>query len=102
MNRSPKRAAGFVPALTGVREASKEALAEKVLEALHEMAEQGTTTVEAKSGYGLTRESELKSLEAIRAGCHAVAGNGGCDPSGGPRGPKRVSRTLTSICGDRL
>jgi imidazolonepropionase len=30
------------------------------------MAEQGTTTVEAKSGYGLTLESELKSLEAIK------------------------------------
>jgi imidazolonepropionase len=30
------------------------------------MAEQGTTTLEAKSGYGLTLESELKSLEAIR------------------------------------
>ncbi len=30
------------------------------------MAEQGTTTVEAKSGYGLTVESELKSLGAIR------------------------------------
>ena len=30
------------------------------------MAEQGTTTVEAKSGYGLSLESELKSLEAIK------------------------------------
>jgi imidazolonepropionase len=30
------------------------------------MAEQGTTTVEAKSGYGLSVEAELKSLEAIR------------------------------------
>ena len=30
------------------------------------MAAHGTTTVEAKSGYGLTLESELKSLEAIR------------------------------------
>jgi len=30
------------------------------------MAEQGTTTIEAKSGYGLTLESEMKSLEAIR------------------------------------
>ena len=29
------------------------------------MAAYGTTTVEAKSGYGLTVESELKSLEAI-------------------------------------
>ena len=30
------------------------------------MAACGTTTVEAKSGYGLTLDSELKSLEAIR------------------------------------
>ncbi len=30
------------------------------------MAAHGTTTVEAKSGYGLTADSELKSLEAIR------------------------------------
>ena len=30
------------------------------------MAEQGTTTVEAKSGYGLSIQSELKSLEAIQ------------------------------------
>jgi imidazolonepropionase len=49
-----------------VRKAGRSALAEKVLCALHEMAEQGTTTVEAKSGYGLTVESELKSLAAIR------------------------------------
>jgi imidazolonepropionase len=30
------------------------------------MLEQGTATVEAKSGYGLTIEDEIKSLEAIR------------------------------------
>jgi imidazolonepropionase len=30
------------------------------------MADQGTTTVEAKSGYGLSLGAELKSLEAIR------------------------------------
>ena len=40
---------------------------EKVLDALHQMAEQGTTTVEAKSGYGLTVDSEIKSLEAIHS-----------------------------------
>jgi len=33
---------------------------------LREMASHGTTTVEAKSGYGLTFDSEIKSLEAIR------------------------------------
>ncbi|MGC2197675.1 MAG: imidazolonepropionase [Terriglobales bacterium] len=61
---------GIRSSVDPVRKAGKGALAEKVLGALHEMAEQGTTTVEAKSGYGLTLESELKSLEAIR---HAAA-----------------------------
>lgn len=58
---------GIRSSVEAVRKAGKGALAEKVLRALHQMAEQGTTTVEAKSGYGLTLESELKSLEAIRA-----------------------------------
>lgn len=57
---------GIRSSVDAVRSAGKSALAEKVLEALHEMAEQGTTTVEAKSGYGLTLDSELKSLAAIR------------------------------------
>jgi imidazolonepropionase len=56
---------GIRSSLEPVRKAAKSLLAEKVLEALREMAELGTTTVEAKSGYGLTVESELKSLEAI-------------------------------------
>jgi imidazolonepropionase len=57
---------GIRSSVEGVRDATKSRLAEQVLQALREMAEQGTTTVEAKSGYGLTLESELKSLEAIR------------------------------------
>jgi imidazolonepropionase len=57
---------GIRSSLEGVRKAGKQALAEKVLAVLHDMAAHGTTTVEAKSGYGLTVESELKSLEAIR------------------------------------
>ena len=57
---------GIRSSVEGVRAAGKSMLAEKVLDALHEMAEQGTTTVETKSGYGLSVESELKSLEAIR------------------------------------
>src|SRR5437588_13099477 len=61
-----ERAGRIRSSLEPVRKAGKSALAEKVLAALHEMAEQGTTTVEAKSGYGLTVEAELKSLEAIR------------------------------------
>src|ERR1019366_4294520 len=40
---------------------------QKVLAALTAFALHGTTTDEAKSGYGLNLESELASLEAIRA-----------------------------------
>jgi imidazolonepropionase len=57
---------GIRSSLEGVRKAGKRALAEKVLAVLRDMAAHGSTTVEAKSGYGLTVESELKSLEAIR------------------------------------
>jgi len=61
-------AGGGIPSsLDGVRKASKAALTQKVLDVLRELAKHGTTTVEAKSGYGLSLESELKSLEAIRA-----------------------------------
>ncbi len=57
---------GIRSSIEGVRQATRAALAERVLAAFEEMAAQGTTTVEAKSGYGLSVESELKSLEAIR------------------------------------
>lgn len=57
---------GIRSSLEGVRRASKSLLAERVLSALRDMATHGTTTVEAKSGYGLTPESELKSLESIK------------------------------------
>src|SRR5580698_5167035 len=58
---------GIRSSIDGVRAASKSALAEKVLSALRDMARHGSTTVEAKSGYGLSFEAEIKSLEAIRA-----------------------------------
>ena len=57
---------GIRSSVEGVRKAGEHVLAVKILDALHDMAAHGTTTVEAKSGYGLTAESELKSLEAIR------------------------------------
>ena len=58
---------GIRSSLEGVRKATKRLLSEKVLAALRDMGAHGTTTVEAKSGYGLTVDSEMKSLEAIRA-----------------------------------
>ncbi len=57
---------GIRSSVESVRKTSKGALAAKVATALEEMAAHGTTTVEAKSGYGLTVESELKSLQVIR------------------------------------
>jgi imidazolonepropionase len=58
---------GIRASIDGVRKASRTGLAEKVFAALAEMARHGTASVEAKSGYGLSLEAELKSLEAIRA-----------------------------------
>jgi imidazolonepropionase len=57
---------GIRSSVEGVRKAWKLVLARNILSTLHQMAAHGTTTVEAKSGYGLSAESELKSLEAIR------------------------------------
>src|SRR6266436_6760942 len=58
---------GIRSSIDGVRKASKTALTQKVFAVLADLARHGTTTVEAKSGYGLSLESELKSLETIRA-----------------------------------
>jgi imidazolonepropionase len=61
-----KAGGGIRASIEPVRKASESALAEFALGAFREMAAHGTTTVEAKSGYGLSAESELKSLRAIR------------------------------------
>src|SRR5436309_2276049 len=57
---------GIRSSLEAVRNAPKQQLVDKILTALRDMAAHGNTTVEAKSGYGLTLESELRSLAAIR------------------------------------
>jgi len=65
---------GIRASLRGVRDSSREKLAEHVRSALEEMAAQGTTTVECKSGYGLSFAGEMKSLEAIREAARHWAG----------------------------
>lgn len=57
-----------------VREASRRKLSDHVSQALWAMLEHGTTTVEAKSGYGLTERDEIKSLQAIRDGARSWPG----------------------------
>ena len=65
---------GIRSSVEPVREASERSLADKVLAAFREMAQLGTTTAEAKSGYGLTLESEIKSLAAVRRAAKAWPG----------------------------
>jgi imidazolonepropionase len=57
---------GIRSSVAGVRKSSRAELSKKVLGALDAMLQQGSSVVEAKSGYGLTMEDEIKSLEAIR------------------------------------
>ena len=62
---------GIVKTVECTRRASEEALIAATTPRLDEMLACGTTTAEAKSGYGLTTESELRQLRVIRALDHA-------------------------------
>jgi imidazolonepropionase len=57
---------GIRSTVAATRAVSEEELRLSVKRHLGWMLEHGTTTVEAKSGYGLDRETELKSLRAIQ------------------------------------
>ena len=57
---------GILASIKDVRAASLEELIELGLKRINKMLEMGTTTIEAKSGYGLTTESEIKMLKAIK------------------------------------
>ncbi len=57
---------GIQSTTNATRGATEEALAAKAEKALDEMLRFGTTTCEAKSGYGLATEHELKALRVIR------------------------------------
>ena len=57
---------GIRSSVDGVRTATPQELSCRVLHVCERMRQSGTTTVEAKSGYGLSPDSELKSLRAIR------------------------------------
>jgi imidazolonepropionase len=57
---------GIASTVRATRAASEDELVTNVLARAKTMARYGTTTAEAKSGYGLDREHELKQLRAIR------------------------------------
>jgi imidazolonepropionase len=56
---------GILSTVQKVRAATRDELIQKTLPRLRNFLKHGTTTLEAKSGYGLNLESELKMLEAI-------------------------------------
>ena len=60
-----EKGGGINSSVNGVRNASIEELVEVVTKRMDRFLRLGTTTIEAKSGYGLNVESELKSLEVL-------------------------------------
>ena len=56
---------GIRSSVKGLRRASASTLKARALKNLREFAAHGTTTIEAKSGYGLEWKSELKILEIL-------------------------------------
>ena len=61
-----KKGGGIQSSVEGVRNATIDTLVDKLNLRMDRFLQNGTTTVEAKSGYGLSTDSELKSLEVIQ------------------------------------
>ncbi len=85
---------GIIHTVSRTRAASAEQLSNEAKQRLNRMLMYGTTTADAKSGYGLDTETEIRSLEVIRdlehpieltptfLGAHAVPPEFKGDPSG--------------------
>ncbi len=81
---------GIRNTVAATRAATDEQLTANLLRHLGEMRRQGTTTVEVKSGYGLTVADEARSLalaarltpETTFLGAHVVAPEYARDPAG--------------------
>jgi imidazolonepropionase len=61
-----KAGGGILSTVESTRKVSKEDLKAKAAKSLDRMLIHGTTTIEAKSGYGLDSDTEIKCLEALR------------------------------------
>lgn len=80
MAGTPYTAGGIAATLIATREASDSALRSNASRLLAEMTSSGTTTVEIKSGYGLTTDDEVRGLaiaqsltsESTYLGAHVV------------------------------
>lgn len=65
---------GILFSVSDLRQTSSEILLKKLLQRLDRFLMHGTTTIEAKSGYGLNFENEIRQLEVIKQASelHAV------------------------------
>jgi imidazolonepropionase len=57
---------GILSTVKSTRESTKKELCDKAYNSLNEMLKLGVTTIEAKSGYGLNLETEVKQLEVAK------------------------------------
>jgi imidazolonepropionase len=67
MSGRPYTAGGIRTTVTATRAASDEELSRRTASLVAEALRSGTTTIECKSGYGLTVDDERRSLEVARA-----------------------------------
>ncbi|RAG87466.1 imidazolonepropionase [Streptacidiphilus pinicola] len=89
MSGKPYTAGGIRTTVAATRASSDEALERNLRRFIGEMLRQGTTTVEVKSGYGLTVEDEARALRIAAAhtpettylGAHVVAPEFADDPA---------------------
>jgi imidazolonepropionase len=65
---------GILSTVRAVRQSSERELADGLRERLFWMLEQGTTSMEVKSGYGLSTREELKMLRAIQRATEGFPG----------------------------
>lgn len=72
MTGAPYSAGGIRTTVAATRAADDERLRANVRGLVGEMARQGTTTVECKTGYGLTVEDEARAIRIAREECDAA------------------------------
>lgn len=72
MTGTPYSAGGIRTTVAATRAADDDALRANVRRLVGEMARQGTTTVECKTGYGLTLEDEARAIRIAREQCDAA------------------------------
>lgn len=90
MSGTPYAAGGIRTSVAATRAATDEELLARAARLVQEMLRQGTTTVEIKSGYGLTTRDEARSLAVARQltehttflGAHVVPDEHADDPAG--------------------